>query len=80
MNSAGACDEPLKQDGCKTVLLNSRHHRMVRQWQTLFLIQYSGSYFEVLPDFVKLRSRLVLRDYGLRGPTVAKPLKGRNLF
>ena len=53
----------------KIVLLNNRHHGMVRQWQTLFFnSNYSGSYFEVLPDFVKLAE-----SFGAKGLRVTRP-------
>lgn len=53
----------------KIVLLNNRHHGMVRQWQTLFFnSNYSGSYFEVLPDFVKLAE-----SFGAKGLRATRP-------
>jgi acetolactate synthase-1/2/3 large subunit len=53
----------------KIVLFNNRHHGMVRQWQTLFFnSNYSGSYFEVLPDFVKLAE-----SFGAKGLRATKP-------
>ena len=53
----------------KIILLNNKHHGMVRQWQTLFFEgNYSASYFEVLPDFVK-----VAESYGARGLHISKP-------
>ncbi|MBI4228798.1 MAG: biosynthetic-type acetolactate synthase large subunit [Deltaproteobacteria bacterium] len=53
----------------KIVLFNNRHHGMVRQWQTLFFnSNYSGSYFEVLPDFVKLAE-----SFGAKGLRVTRP-------
>ncbi|MDA2919036.1 thiamine pyrophosphate-dependent enzyme [Desulfobacterota bacterium AH_259_B03_O07] len=53
----------------KIVLLNNRHHGMVRQWQTLFFDgNYSGSYFEVLPDFVKLA-----QSFGAKGLRATRP-------
>ena len=53
----------------KIVLLNNRYHGMVRQWQTLFFnSNYSGSYFEVLPDFVKLAE-----SFGAKGLKATRP-------
>ncbi len=53
----------------KIVLFNNRHHGMVRQWQTLFFnSNYSGSYFEVLPDFVKLAE-----SFGAKGLRATRP-------
>lgn len=53
----------------KIVLLNNRHHGMVRQWQTMFFnSNYSGSYFEVLPDFVKLAE-----SFGAKGLKATRP-------
>jgi acetolactate synthase-1/2/3 large subunit len=53
----------------KIVLMNNRHHGMVRQWQTMFFDgNYSASYFEVLPDFVKLAE-----SFGARGLRVERP-------
>ncbi len=55
----------------KIVLLNNRHHGMVRQWQTMFFNKnYSASYFEVLPDFVKLAE-----SFGAKGIKITKPDK-----
>ncbi|MGQ0794469.1 MAG: biosynthetic-type acetolactate synthase large subunit [Deltaproteobacteria bacterium] len=53
----------------KLIVLNNRHHGMVRQWQTMFFNQnYSASYFEVLPDFVK-----VAESFGAKGILITKP-------
>lgn len=53
----------------KIVLLNNRHHGMVRQWQTMFFEgNYSASYFEVLPDFVKLAE-----SFGAKGLSAKRP-------
>ena len=53
----------------KIILLNNRHHGMVRQWQTMFFEgNYSASYFEVLPDFVKLAE-----SFGAKGIKADKP-------
>ncbi|MEM7007735.1 MAG: biosynthetic-type acetolactate synthase large subunit [Thermodesulfobacteriota bacterium] len=53
----------------KIIVLNNRHHGMVRQWQTLFFnSNYSSSYFEVLPDFVK-----IAKSYGASGFHITKP-------
>lgn len=53
----------------KIVLFNNRHHGMVRQWQTLFFnSNFSGSYFEVLPDFVKLAE-----SFGAKGLRATRP-------
>lgn len=51
------------------IVLNNKHHGMVRQWQTLFFnSNYSSSYFEVLPDFVELA-----KSYGASGLHISKP-------
>jgi len=53
----------------KILLLNNRHHGMVRQWQTMFFEgNYSASYFEVLPDFVMLAE-----SFGAKGLKVDRP-------
>ena len=53
----------------KIMLLNNRHHGMVRQWQTMFFKgNYSASYFEVLPDFVMLAE-----SFGVKGLKVDRP-------
>lgn len=53
----------------KIVVFNNRHHGMVRQWQTMFFDKnYSSSYFEVLPDFVKLAEA-----FGARGFRCSEP-------
>jgi len=53
----------------KIIVLNNRHHGMVRQWQTLFFEgNYSSSRFEVLPDFVK-----VAKSFGAEGFHISKP-------
>jgi acetolactate synthase I/II/III large subunit len=53
----------------KILVFNNRHHGMVRQWQTLFFnSNYSGSYFEVLPDFVKLAE-----SFGAKGLRATRP-------
>lgn len=53
----------------KIIVLNNRHHGMVRQWQTLFFEgNYSSSYFEVLPDFVN-----VAKSFGAVGFHISKP-------
>ncbi len=53
----------------KIIVLNNRHHGMVRQWQTMFYEgNYSASYFEVLPDFVKLAE-----SFGARGLRIERP-------
>jgi acetolactate synthase-1/2/3 large subunit len=55
----------------KIIVLNNRHHGMVRQWQTMFFNKnYSASYFEVLPDFVKLAE-----SFGAKGIKVTRPDK-----
>lgn len=55
----------------KIVVINNRHHGMVRQWQTMFFNKnYSASYFEVLPDFVRLAEA-----YGAKGLRVTRPDK-----
>jgi acetolactate synthase I/II/III large subunit len=51
------------------IVLNNKHHGMVRQWQTMFFNKnYSASYFEVLPDFVKLAE-----CFGARGMKLTRP-------
>ncbi len=51
------------------IVFNNRHHGMVRQWQTMFFEKnYSASYFEVLPDFVKLAEA-----FGARGMRIDRP-------
>jgi acetolactate synthase-1/2/3 large subunit len=46
----------------KIFLINNQHHGMVRQWQTMFFDRnYSGSHFEVLPDFVRFAEALGAR-------------------
>ena len=53
----------------KIILMNNRHHGMVRQWQTMFFDgNYSASYFKVLPDFVKLAE-----SFGARGLRAQRP-------
>lgn len=53
----------------KIILMNNRHHGMVRQWQTMFFDgNYSASYFEVLPDFVQLAE-----SFGARGLRAERP-------
>ncbi len=53
----------------KILLLNNRHHGMVRQWQTMFFnSNYSASYFEVLPDFVMLA-----KSFGAKGLRAERP-------
>jgi len=53
----------------KIILLNNRHHGMVRQWQTMFFGgNYSASKFEVLPDFVKLAE-----SFGAKGLRAQRP-------
>lgn len=53
----------------KIILLNNRHHGMVRQWQTMFFDgNYSASRFEVLPDFVKLAE-----SFGAKGLRAQRP-------
>ncbi|MGQ0793403.1 MAG: biosynthetic-type acetolactate synthase large subunit [Deltaproteobacteria bacterium] len=53
----------------KIVLINNRHHGMVRQWQNMFFNKnYSASYFEALPDFVKLAEA-----FGAKGLRVKRP-------
>lgn len=53
----------------KIILLNNRHHGMVRQWQTMFFDgNYSASKFEVLPDFVKLAE-----SFGAKGLRAQRP-------
>ncbi len=53
----------------KIILMNNRHHGMVRQWQTMFFDgNYSASYFKVLPDFVKLAE-----SFGAKGLKVERP-------
>ncbi len=53
----------------KIILMNNRHHGMVRQWQTMFYDgNYSASYFKVLPDFVKLAE-----CFGARGLKIDRP-------
>lgn len=53
----------------KIIVLNNRHHGMVRQWQTMFFDgNYSSSRFEVLPDFVNLA-----KSYGAAGVHISKP-------
>jgi acetolactate synthase-1/2/3 large subunit len=55
----------------KIIVLNNRHHGMVRQWQTMFFNKnYSASYFEVLPDFVKLAE-----SFGAKGIKITRPDK-----
>ena len=51
------------------IVLNNRHHGMVRQWQTLFFeSNYSSSYFEVLPDFVE-----IAKSFGASGLHINTP-------
>jgi acetolactate synthase-1/2/3 large subunit len=46
----------------KIFLINNQHHGMERQWQTMFFdCNYSGSHFEVLPDFVRFAEALGAR-------------------
>jgi len=53
----------------KIILMNNRHHGMVRQWQTMFFDgNYSASYFKVLPDFVKL-----VESFGAKGLRADRP-------
>ncbi|HEX3034939.1 MAG TPA: biosynthetic-type acetolactate synthase large subunit [Thermodesulfobacteriota bacterium] len=53
----------------KIIVINNRHHGMVRQWQTMFFNKnYSASYFEVLPDFVKLAE-----SFGAKGLRATRP-------
>ena len=53
----------------KIIVINNRHHGMVRQWQTMFFNKnYSASYFEVLPDFVKLAE-----SFGAKGLRAERP-------
>jgi len=53
----------------KIIILNNKHHGMVRQWQTLFFEgNYSSSHFEVLPDFVQ-----VAESYGAKGFHISNP-------
>ena len=53
----------------KIILINNRHHGMVRQWQTMFFGgNYSASYFEVLPDFVMLAE-----SFGAKGLRADRP-------
>lgn len=51
------------------IVFKNRHHGMVRQWQTMFFEKnYSASYFEVLPDFVKLAEA-----FGAKGMYINRP-------
>ncbi len=51
------------------IVFKNRHHGMVRQWQTMFFEKnYSASYFEVLPDFVKLAEA-----FGAKGMSINRP-------
>ncbi len=53
----------------KVVVLNNRHLGMVRQWQDKFYERrFSQSYFESLPDFVKLAEA-----YGALGVRATRP-------
>ncbi len=53
----------------KIIVLNNKHHGMVRQWQTLFFnCNYSASKFEVTPDFVKLA-----QSFGAKGLRAVRP-------
>ncbi|RMF25790.1 MAG: biosynthetic-type acetolactate synthase large subunit [Deltaproteobacteria bacterium] len=53
----------------KVVILNNRHLGMVRQWQDKFYERrFSQSYFESLPDFVKLAEA-----YGAFGVRATRP-------
>jgi len=58
------------------IVLNNKFHGMVRQWQTMFFNKnYSASYFEVLPDFVKLAE-----CFGARGMKVTRPENVESTF
>ncbi len=69
MNMQELCTAVEHDLDLKIIVFNNRHHGMVRQWQTLFFDgNYSSSYFEVLPDFVKLAEA-----FGAKGMRCVRP-------
>lgn len=58
----------------KIFLINNQHHGMVRQWQTMFFdCNYSGSHFEVLPDFVKFAESFGAQAFRITRPNDLEP-------
>jgi len=53
----------------KIIVFVNRYHGMVRQWQALFFeSNFSSTYFEVMPDFIKLAE-----SFGARGLRCERP-------
>ena len=65
----------------KIIVINNRHHGMVRQWQTMFFNKnYSASYFEVLPDFVKLAESFGAKGLRAKRPDELEPTLKEGLY